>query len=225
MQNASSNINTNNVPIPKSFKWLMWINIGLALVLPISQSGAQFFCFGGYPLLSVPLGFIFLICSVFSVLALYIMVCVDIFFVFRLWKIVKARVFIPFAVLAIGFFASALLGNFAHDLSENRFYKYSDQYERVVAMIKDGTLPSKETSVFLPSGYRHLTCMGLISVYKKNSNDVNDLAVEFMVGSGGFAGHTAYLYSSSGTIAENSFLYKHWRTRTQVKERWFRVSN
>jgi hypothetical protein len=217
MQNAF--LDSSSIHIPKSFKWLIWINIGVAVLQPITIFGFQFFCYGGCPLLTIPLGFIFLFGSMFSVLAFYAMICVDIFFVFRLWKSIKTRVFIPFGILAIGLFAGILSDSFARKLDENHFLKYFDQYENIVSMIKNGNIPS--TTGSLPFEYWHLAPIVMIG----DSNDPNSFNIVFIVGSAGFAGHTAYIYSNSGIIAKDSQLDKNWRNRKQVKEHWFRATD
>jgi hypothetical protein len=77
-------------------------------------------------------------------------------------------------------------------------------------------------SIGLINDYRDLA---FLNVFVENPNDPNNIVIEFMVGSAGFPGHTAYLYSSSGTIDENSKIAKRWHNRKKVKDNWFRASD
>ncbi|HLD34555.1 MAG TPA: hypothetical protein VJB62_01690 [Patescibacteria group bacterium] len=206
---------------PKSFKWLIFANIVFAIGLICILFGISFFGFGGYPPFAV-LGGISLMSMFyipFAVIGVFVM---DIIFGFRLWKRVGIWVIVPFVIFIVSFPSAVWLGDFGRELADNRFDKYFSQYEQAALMIKDGSIPITEDKIILlPSGYRNLASYNRVFVEK----DGNNVVIEFMVGSGGFAGHVAYLYSSYGIIAEGSYMAKRWPRRTKVKENWFRASD
>lgn len=218
------NLKNISEPFPKSFKWLIFINITFAIVSVFVAFGFHFFGFGGYPPLAF-LGGILLMGSMLLLLAFAAMVGIDLIFGFLLWKKVRFRVLLPLMTLAVGFFMMLWADDFGGSLANSRFDKYFSQYEKVASMIQDGSLQITESYVMLPFGYRHLAFMGRVYVKNDNPKDPNNIMIEFIVGSGGFAGHVAYLYSSTGTIDENTRMAERWRHRRQVKQNWFRASD
>jgi hypothetical protein len=206
--------------LPKSFKLLIFVNIFFVIVSVFISFGFSFFGLGGYPPFAF-LGGILLMCSMLLFLAFAVMVVIDLIFGFWLWKKVRFLVLLPLMILVICFFTMTFAGDFGRNLANIRF----DKYEKVAAMIQDGSIEIREHYVTFPSGYCHLAFMGGAYVENDDPNDPNNIMIEFRVGSGGFAGHIAYVYSSTGTIDENSHMAKIWPRRKQVKKNWFRAYN
>jgi hypothetical protein len=210
--------------LPKSLKRLIIANIIFAVILVSTAFGFSCFGFGGYPPLAA-LGGICLCGSMLSLPGFVVMVAVDVIFGFLLWKKVGLRILVPLGIFAIAFPAITLADNLGKKLSDSRFDKHFSKYEKVAGMITGGSLKIVESHVVLPSGYRDLALFGTVYVNSNDPNDPTNTIIEFMVGSGGFAGHIAYLYSSNGTIAKGSAMARRWHDRKQVRDHWFRASD
>jgi len=210
--------------LPKSFKWLIFVNVFFVIASIFISFGFSFFGFGGYPPLAF-LGGIFLMFSLLSHLSFYAMTGIDLILILYFWKKVRFCILIPLLIIGVGFFAISGTDNLGFNLANSRFDKYFSQYEKIATMVHDGSLPIKEDYVILPSGYRHLGFMSNAYVKNDDPNDPNNTMIEFIVGSGGFAGHVAYLYSSNGTFDNNTRIGKRWPHRKQVKPNWFRSSD
>lgn len=206
--------------LPKSFKWLVYANIILIVCTVFVGFGFPFFAFGGYPPFAVLGGFCLLILMLLFI-GLVLIFIIDLIFSILLWKKIRFRVLFLFGILIAGYSVFILADNLGRKLANSRFDKNITRYEKVVAMIKDGSLEITENQPLLPSGYGDLA--SFVYIKKGSDNDPNNIVIEFMVGSAGFVGHTSYLYSSSGIIEENSKMAIRWKRRKQVKNNWFRA--
>jgi hypothetical protein len=96
--------------------------------------------------------------------------------------------------------------------------RYVALVERIQA---DNTLVSgKVVSVTLSEGERDL---GYTLLAERNTNGV--LTVELLTGGGFPVKHSGYLYTSSGSIQPGSFFDSRWPFKTEVKPKWFRISD
>jgi hypothetical protein len=58
---------------------------------------------------------------------------------------------------------------------------------------------------------------------QKNTNGA--LTVEFMTGGGFPVVHSGYLYASSGVVEPGSLFDSRWPGKTQIRPKWFRISD
>lgn len=65
--------------------------------------------------------------------------------------------------------------------------------------------------------------MGYGVLAQRDTNGV--LMVELLTGGGFPVKHSGYLYSSSGSITPGSFFDSRWPFKTEVKPKWFRISD
>ena len=98
------------------------------------------------------------------------------------------------------------------------------QFPRYVALVEriqaDNTLASGIVSVPFSEAERDL---GYNLLAERNTNGV--LTVELLTGGGFPVKHSGYLYTSSGSIQLGSFFDSRWPLRTEVKPKWFRISD
>ena len=160
-------------------------------------------------------GFLALIPLLFSVPVLFI---VNIYGVFKYWAKYKLVTLLPFLVLGL-----AVIGLRAWDvraMSIRRFEKYLPDYEAFVTMAEKEHKHGDPNVIAMPKEYRHLGYLAVIY-----DDEPNTLFVSVEVGHFGVFGHTYFLYSSNGEVADGSKVYQQWPHRRRVNEHWFRVSN
>jgi hypothetical protein len=101
---------------------------------------------------------------------------------------------------------------------ERDFPRYVALVERIQA---DNMLASgKVVSVPLSEADRELVYSLLA---ERNTNGV--LSIELLTGGGFPVKHSGYLYTSSGAIQPGSFFDSRWPFKTEVKPKWFRISD
>lgn len=198
----------------RTLKLLIIINVCLAAVFVVQQFGINCFCFGGYPPLAI-LGGIFLMLMPFLLLVFLLVIGFDLYYIFRLWPIARSRSLLPLGILITGIGVGICSGGIGHKIAFSYFDRHYEEYSAAVNFIMQS---DNVKAAALPSRYEHLTFMGHVIAQEGESMGEKNIVLEFMVGSGGFAGHTAYLYSSSGQIAENSPVARRWPHRTKVRD-------
>jgi hypothetical protein len=115
--------------------------------------------------------------------------------------------------------ATTALGRAARQAQfERQFPRYQALVERIQAgnMLVSGEV----VSVPLAEAERDL---GYGVLAERNTNGV--LTVELLTGGGFPVKHSGYLYSSSGSIDRGSFFDSRWPFKTEVRSKWFRISD
>ena len=65
--------------------------------------------------------------------------------------------------------------------------------------------------------------LGYLVLAERDTNGV--LTVELLTGGGFPLMHSGYLYSSSGGVKLGSFFDERWPLKTEVRPKWFRISD
>lgn len=101
---------------------------------------------------------------------------------------------------------------------EKNFPRYLALVERIQA---DNRLASgKVVTMPLMDADRDLVYLVLA---ERNTNGV--VSIELLTGAGFPVKHSGYLYTSSGTVEPGSFFDSRWSRRSEVKPKWFRISD
>ncbi len=140
-------------------------------------------------------------------------------FVWRHWKHFHLFAVAPVALLfllcpatlAVG--RAARWGQFAW-----RFPHYQALVERVEA--SQGLASGEVKRVPLSAAERKF-CYNVLA--QRDTNGV--LTVELLTGRGFPVKHSGYLYTSSGSIQSGSFFDTRWHARTELRPKWFRISD
>lgn len=103
-----------------------------------------------------------------------------------------------------------------------RFEKQLPRYEALVERIRAGNVlvSGKVVSVSLAETERDL---GYSVLAERDANGA--LTVELLTGGGFPVKHSGFLYSSSGSIKPGSFFDERWPIKTEVRSKWFRISD
>lgn len=103
-----------------------------------------------------------------------------------------------------------------------QFERELPRYQALVERIQAGSRldSGKVASVSLSEAERDL---GYNVLAERDTNGV--LTVEILTGGGFPLKHSGYLYNSSGRIIPGSFFDSRWPFKTEVKPKWFRISD
>ncbi len=140
-------------------------------------------------------------------------------FVWQHWKHFHLFAVAPLALLfllcpaTVAVSRAASLGQFAR-----RFPHYQALVERVGA--NEGLVLGEVKRIPLSTAERKF-CYNVLA--QRDTNGV--LTVELLAGGGFPVRHSGYLYSSSGNIQSGSFFDRRWHARTELKPKWFRISD
>jgi len=209
-------------------KILLIVNLVFAGLFFICFWIFRFFAFGVFV---NPIGLIFsgfcMYCASIQLVSTPALLIVNIYGIFKYWSKYKLVTLVPF--LIIGITVAGLFVLDTNEMSMKRFEKYLPDYEAFVKMAEQEYKHSDWKMMPMPKEYKRLGYRADIFYDKPASdNEPNTMFVLFLVGSAGFAGHTAFLYSSNSNMpcSNDETWQNRMRSRSQrINEHWFRVSD
>ena len=135
------------------------------------------------------------------------------------WKQLRFWAFLPLLVCLGSCQGSTTIARAAR---KAQFERDIPRYQAVIAKIEGGaiSLPAQGEPIRL-SGVEQDLAYSVLA-----QRDTNGLVtVEFLTGGGFPLKHSGYLYSSSGAIQRGSLFDSRWPLRTEIKPKWFRISD
>lgn len=126
---------------------------------------------------------------------------------------------LPLAVCLGSCAGSTMVGQ---AVREAQFASHLPRYEALVERIRAANVlvSGKVVSVPLAETERDL---GYSVLAEQDANGI--LMVELLTGGGFPVKHSGFLYSSSGSIKPWSFFDERWPSKTEVRPKWFRISD
>ena len=132
-----------------------------------------------------------MVCNDAIIYGFPVLIGFNIYGIFKYWTKYKLMTLITIFNLGVSIMSLRVWDIRA--ITIRRFKKYLPDYEAFIAKVQKEHKTGDMSRIEIPNDYKHL---GYIA--HANFSDPNNLEVIVVVGSVGFAGHTYFVYSSSG---------------------------